>query len=278
MAFDPLRPNDRVSFQPDIERVNFREQVGDWYRVIWSQLPFARTRLSFKSVGELRWLRGEVPKFLAWYQGDLPELWGVSAPSEAVKVRGFDQFLNAVSTFLSMRAGYYPQHLLAPPTHFAGRKLLDVGCGAIPFALGFVDCQIYGVDPLTDEYRALGFPLDQYSDRMTYVKAGAEHMPFEDNFFDAVISVNAIDHVDDIAQSAREISRVLAPTGTARFEVPYHSPSRLEPLALSDEAMMTHFHDLGLRKIAERIAVEDERVGPGQPDDLEEKITVWAND
>src|SRR5438034_1773031 len=103
-------------------------------------------------------------------------------------------------------------------------------------------------------------------------------MTFHDNSFAAVISGTAVDHVDAITPSGRELSPVLPPTGTARFEVPYRSPSRLEPLALSDEAMMTHFHHLGLRKIAERIAVEDERVGPGQPDDSEEKITVWAND
>ena len=34
-------------------------------------------------------------------------------------------------------------------------------------------------------------------------------MPFEDGFFDAVISVNAIDHVNDFAETAKEIKRVL---------------------------------------------------------------------
>lgn len=256
-----------------------RENLADRWAVARSHLLLARTRLSFKYAGELRWLRGEVPKFLAWYRGELGELWGVPAPSESVKVRGEDPLGDAVLTLLSLKApDYYPQHLLAPSTHFAGKKLLDVGCGPIPFALGFVDCDVYGLDPLLDGYRALGFPFDRYPDRMTYVKAAAEDIPFDDGFFDAVISVNAIDHVDNFVQSAREISRVLAEGGVLRLEAHYHSASRLEPHSLSDDTLISCFGHLGLRKITERVALESEQVGEFPSDGFEEKLAVWAND
>jgi SAM-dependent methyltransferase len=255
-----------------------RADLGDRWRVARSHLPFARTRLSLKHVRELRWWRGEVPKFPAWYRGELSELWGVPAPPDVAKVIGPDPFQNAVLTFISVRSDFYPEHLLVPPTHFAGRKVLDVGCGAVPFALAFVDCEVYGLDPLVNEYRALGFPLDQYSERMTYVKAGAEEIPFDDGSFDAVISVNAIDHVDDFARSAREICRVLRPGGVLRLEAHYHPPSKLEPHSLSDERLIAAFGHLGVRKVGERVAIEIERVSPGTFADAEETLTVWAND
>lgn len=255
-----------------------RENLADRWSVARSHLPPSRTRLSLKSARELRWWRGEVPKFPAWYRGELSELWGVPAPSDAAKVVGPDPFQKAVLTFVSVRSDFYPQHLLVSPTHFVGRRLLDVGCGAVPFALAFVDCEVYGLDPLVDEYRALGFPLDQYSERMTYVKARAEEIPFDDGFFDAIISVNAIDHVDDFPRSAREICRVLAPGGVVRLEAHYHPPSSLEPHSLSDEVMIAHFGHLGMRKVGERVALELERVGPGGLANSQEKLTVWAND
>jgi SAM-dependent methyltransferase len=257
-------------------RSRLRHNLGDRWSVVRSHLPFARTSPASKRIGELTWWREEVPKFLAWYRGELPELWGVAAPSDSVKVIGANSFQNAVLTYLSMRADFYPQRLGVPATHFAGRKLLDVGCGALPFALGFVDCDVYGLDPLLDGYRALGFPFDEYSSRMTFVKARAEEMPFADGFFDAIISVNAIDHVDDFARAAREIARVLAPGGLLRLEVHYHRPSVLEPHGLSDEAMIVHFGRLGLRKVAERVVPESQRVGPTGTEP--ETITIWSNE
>ena len=113
---------------------------------------------------------------------------------------------------------------------------------------------------------------------MTYVKGRAEDMPFEDGVFDAIISVNAIDHVDDIGQSAREISRVLAPGGIVRLEAHYHRPSKLEPHSLSDDTMIRYFGHLGVRKVGEKAALERQRVGEGHVDEFEEKLSVWAND
>jgi SAM-dependent methyltransferase len=255
-----------------------REKLGDRWAVARSRLPFARTPLSLKNVGELKWWRGEVPKFLAWYRGELPELWGVAAPSDSDKVVRPNPLESAVLTFLLLRVDYYPERLGIPTTHFAGRKLLDVGCGALPFALEFVDCDVYGLDPLVDEYRAIGFPLDAYSSRMTYVKARAEQMPFADGCFDAVISVNAIDHVDDFARTAREVARVLAPEGLLRLEVHYHRPGVLEPHVLSDETMILHFGHLGLRKVAERVVPESQRVGQGPVGADPEMLTIWSNE
>jgi SAM-dependent methyltransferase len=57
----------------------------------------------------------------------------------------------------------------------------------------------------------------------------------EDNFFDAVISVNAIDHVDDIRQTASAIRRILKPDGLLCMHIHYHAPKLREPIAIDDD-------------------------------------------
>ena len=49
-----------------------------------------------------------------------------------------------------------------------------------------------------------------------------ENLPYPDNWFDSVISVNALDHVDDFQAVAKEMIRVVKTGGRIVFEVEYH--------------------------------------------------------
>jgi SAM-dependent methyltransferase len=52
------------------------------------------------------------------------------------------------------------------------------------------------------------------------VRANAGALPFREGYFQSIISVCAIEHMDDIAAVLRELSRVLAPGGTLYVTVP----------------------------------------------------------
>jgi ubiquinone/menaquinone biosynthesis C-methylase UbiE len=87
-----------------------------------------------------------------------------------------------------------------------------------------------GLDPLADDYRALGIE----SHPMEYVAAPAEAMPFEDASFDVVTSLNSLDHVDDLGRAISEIKRVVRPGGHVVLVVEVgHEPTWSEPQALS---------------------------------------------
>lgn len=58
----------------------------------------------------------------------------------------------------------------------------------------------------------------------TDVLGVGEHLPFEDNTFDGVISVAVLEHVRDPFRCAREISRVLKPSGRLYCSVPFLQP------------------------------------------------------
>jgi len=110
---------------------------------------------------------------------------------------------------------------------YAGHRLLDVGCGprgSLEWATAARET--VGVDPLADRYRS----LQARDQRMTYVNAYAEAMPFTNTHFDDAFCFNALDHTDDFRKALSEIARVLKAGG--RFllitEV-NHEPTLAEP-------------------------------------------------
>jgi SAM-dependent methyltransferase len=114
---------------------------------------------------------------------------------------------------------------------YRGKRVLDIGCGPRgSLAWAGAASRRVGLDPLADEYRALGTG----DHGMEYVAARAEEMPFEDGAFDVVSSLNSLDHVDDLAQTVAEIKRVTRPGGHLVMAVEVgHAPTDTEPHRLS---------------------------------------------
>jgi SAM-dependent methyltransferase len=133
--------------------------------------------------------------------------------------------------------------------HFTGQRLLEVGSGPLVPVLQFTGCERHALDPLNDLYVASGWPLYAYDAKMC--SAHAEKMPYLDRYFDAALSVNALDHVDDFQAVATEIERVLKPGGNIYFEVDYHEPTVTEPISLNDEIILRAFRRCQLTKVAE---------------------------
>src|SRR3954451_9057639 len=88
---------------------------------------------------------------------------------------------------------FFTEHFGLPESFYEGKRVLDVGCGPRG-TLEWADmaAERVGVDPLVPRYRELG--IDDHA--MDYVAAGAEDMPFEDDSFDIVTTMNSLDHVD----------------------------------------------------------------------------------
>ncbi|MDX6583399.1 MAG: hypothetical protein QOI10_2583 [Solirubrobacterales bacterium] len=78
-----------------------------------------------------------------------------------------------------------------------------------------------GLDPLVSSYRELGIADHE----MTYVEGEAEQMPFDDDSFDVLLTLNSLDHVDDLDAAVREIGRVLRSGGTWLTIVEANAPA-----------------------------------------------------
>ena len=99
------------------------------------------------------------------------------------------------------------------------------------------------------DYRDLGYPLEEFEDEIRFVHAKSEKLPFEDRYFDAVISRNALDHVDDFEATCQEICRGIKPSGIVHILLNYHAPTPTEPQLLNDELVVKHFDDMELKVV-----------------------------
>jgi ubiquinone/menaquinone biosynthesis C-methylase UbiE len=99
-----------------------------------------------------------------------------------------------------------------------GRRILDIGCGNAKYFIKLTDKfkEFYGVELSEIHFETAKklFPSGNY------IVADANKLPFENCFFDAVISFGAFEHNEDIDSIFKECYRVLDKNGVLLFSVP----------------------------------------------------------
>lgn len=126
---------------------------------------------------------------------------------------------------------FYTEHFGLDDNFYAGKKVLDIGCGARG-SLEWADLasERIGLDPLADDY----VKLEGKSHKMKYQAGYSEKIPFADGYFDVVCSFNSLDHVDDLKRSIKEIGRITKPGGLFLLITDIHEkPTLREPQVFS---------------------------------------------
>lgn len=117
-----------------------------------------------------------------------------------------------------------------------GKIVADFGCGPRG-SLAWTQCPALriGIDVLASTY------IDAFADvmlrhGMVYVTSTERTIPLPDDFVDIMFTLNAMDHVDDFAQMATEVLRVLKPGGTFIGSFNLHEPTTdCEPQTLTED-------------------------------------------
>ncbi len=106
-----------------------------------------------------------------------------------------------------------------------GINALDVGCGVgfplieLSQRLG-TSCKVYGIDPWESAIERINLKINTYDlKNVIAIKGVAEELPFDNNFFDLVVSNNGINNVADLRKSLNECSRVCKPGAQFTFTV-----------------------------------------------------------
>ena len=111
----------------------------------------------------------------------------------------------------------------------SGKRLLDVGSGLGGKPAYYADlgaASVTGIDirPLSVEAAAV-LARGKHTRRLRWLLADAAAMPFPDDSFDAIVSINVLEHVANLRQVLAECRRVLRQTGLMFFHFPpFYSP------------------------------------------------------
>ena len=97
--------------------------------------------------------------------------------------------------------------LLERSSGWGGKKILDISCGR-----GFLSNALHEKCPDADVYGCdINIPKalrKSEGDHLHFVEGSIVNMPFEDNFFDVVISAHTLEHVIDAKKGYEELKRV----------------------------------------------------------------------
>lgn len=98
-------------------------------------------------------------------------------------------------------------------------KILDLWCGDgnNKHKIYAKDNKVYGVDIEQENVDHCKKKFPQH----TFMLVDWENLPFDDNFFDAIHSMDVLEHVDDLDTVLKEATRVLSSWGKFMIEVPY---------------------------------------------------------
>lgn len=104
-------------------------------------------------------------------------------------------------------------------------RVLDLGSGAGGLSRTikkfYPELEITGVDPNKKAILEANKKAEKIKG-LKYLVGRAEKLPFEDDYFDAVLASSVLEHVDDYKKTLQEISRVIKPGGV------FHSATPLE--------------------------------------------------
>ena len=118
-----------------------------------------------------------------------------------------------------------------------GKRILDLGCGTGRHLIFFANngFEVHGLDAAPDGIEiAKKWLAENNLNYILSIHRMEERFPYDDSFFDAVISIQAMHHnkIKKIKFTIREIKRVLKPNGLIFITVPIAKFSKNKPSGL----------------------------------------------
>lgn len=142
--------------------------------------------------------------------------------------------------------------LLAALVPLAGRELIELGCGDARLARALLEREPAArVAALEVDRRQHAKNLAApHGERLRFILAGAESIPFADASFDGALMLKSLHHVpaDSLDRALAEVARVLRPQGWLYVSEPVYAGPFNE--------LLRRFHDEGAARAAAQAALD----------------------
>ena len=176
--------------------------------------------------------------------------------------RNFDTFSNPCQRVYLRYCSYFN---LSKDT-FKDKSIVDIGCGP-QGSLHFFNAKLkIGIDPLAWSYKE--FNIKQHD--IQYISSRSENIPLKSSSIDGVISVNSLDHVDNLENTLNEIIRILKSNGEIYLQLNLaETPTIYEPIIIKEKEIEEFLKRYFIIK-------EKKRIEKGSSISLNEEIVVYT--
>ena len=120
------------------------------------------------------------------------------------------RWVRTLKNLVPGRLAWFDRHI-----DWRDKSVLDLGCagGFIAEALATKGARVTGIDPAADTVAAARSRATLVGQDIQYDVGVGEALPYAEAAFDAVVCVDVLEHVADLAKVASEVARVLRPGG-----------------------------------------------------------------
>ena len=130
-------------------------------------------------------------------------------------------FLNLLGTTVNpWRVPYFERILGDRLIEPHGTRVLDVGCGGGLLAeeITTMGYTVVGIDPSERSLDVARAHAAETGRHIDYLYGRGQHLPFDDETFDAVLCCDVLEHVEDWHAVIGEVARVLRPGGVFLYD------------------------------------------------------------
>jgi len=170
--------------------------------------------------------------------------------AQQLEVKWWQNYLKGKQpeTYLPWKKAYWTTLLeeLSPSLSLSqGMQVMDAGCGPAGIFMALEEQQVTAVDPLLEAYRTLPhFQPEQYPH--VQFKTGSIENIQEENQYDVIFCLNAINHVADIHLAYDRLVKAIKPGGFLVVSIDAHNHAFLKHIfrLLPGDALHPHQFDL----------------------------------
>ena len=176
------------------------------------------------------------------------------------------RWVRTLKNLVPGRLAWFDRHI-----DWDAKMVLDLGCagGFMAEAMTNKGAKVTGIDPAAQAISAATARAEQMDQTIQYNVGVGENLPYPDDHFDAVVCVDVLEHVADLAKVLAEVARVLKPGGLFLYDTINRNPiARLATITIAEDLLRllpkgTHDPKMFIKPVKLRAALSKAGLVPG---------------